>query len=351
MKNTEKPIVLHVLKSSIYSGAENVVFTIIKSLQDEYHFIYVATDGEIRKQLEQEQISKELLPDFNRKALKKVIRKYQPDIVHAHDFSATVLCASISGPFRLISHLHYDPPWSRCWNIKTIAYALYSRKVDRILTVSKKLYEVMAFSDLLDNKTTAIGNPIDKTKIVELASQEIGLKTYDILFVGRFVEQKAPERFIHVVDILFKRGLKLQCVMLGDGNLRSNCENLIKTYGLGESVEILGFKENPYVYMKKSRVLCMTSLWEGYGLVAAEANILEVPVVSTRTGGVTELFGADAFELCDTDREIADKLELLLTNEVEYQIWKQRAIDRTGKFCSIDDYRNQISLLYEKERK
>ena len=56
MANDRKLRVLHVLKSSIYSGAENVAITIIKQLNNRFEFIYVATDGPIREKLEEEKI-------------------------------------------------------------------------------------------------------------------------------------------------------------------------------------------------------------------------------------------------------------------------------------------------------
>ena len=52
----EKLKIAHVLKSSIYSGAENVVLTIMKGLREEFEFLYIATEGPIREKLEEEQI-------------------------------------------------------------------------------------------------------------------------------------------------------------------------------------------------------------------------------------------------------------------------------------------------------
>ena len=54
MKNervASKKKIVHILKSSIYSGAENVVLTIMRELRTEFDFIYIATEGTIRKQL------------------------------------------------------------------------------------------------------------------------------------------------------------------------------------------------------------------------------------------------------------------------------------------------------------
>ena len=50
----EKLKIAHVLKSSIYSGAENVVLTIMKGLREEFEFLYIATEGPIREKLKEE---------------------------------------------------------------------------------------------------------------------------------------------------------------------------------------------------------------------------------------------------------------------------------------------------------
>ena len=106
--------IMHVLKSSVYSGAENVVITIIQKLIAEFDFLYVSsrriyTSNTRRKKNTICFIRINLI----KKNLKRVIKEYKPDIIHAHDFSASVLCAMCVGKIRLISQLHYDPPWVR----------------------------------------------------------------------------------------------------------------------------------------------------------------------------------------------------------------------------------------------
>ena len=93
MDRINKKKIVHVLKSSIYSGAENVVLTIINNIQDEFNFVYIATEGPIREKLEQEHVPFRLLSEFKYENLKKVLEEEKPDIIHAHDFSATVMCA------------------------------------------------------------------------------------------------------------------------------------------------------------------------------------------------------------------------------------------------------------------
>lgn len=347
MEKKKKPKVMHVLKSSIYSGAENVVITIMKNLKDDYEFLYLATDGTIREKLEQEQIPYLLLERFSRGNLKRAIQEWKPDIVHAHDFSATVLCAMVPGRFRLISHLHYDPPWARAWNMKTFCYRMAGCRIYKILTVSKKSYQNLIFANNLEKKCMVIGNPVD-IKLIRGRGEEPGsYRNYDLIFAGRFVEQKNPKRYLEIVKELRDNGVSAASAMLGSGELEEDCRKMIREYQLENQVDMLGFVSNPYPYIKRARLLCMTSEWEGYGLVLLEANILGVPVLSSRTAGAEDVLGEDAPELCRNTKEFVEKIQRLMEDEEEYKKWKQQSERRVTKIMTIDDYMRSIDAIYQ----
>lgn len=338
--------VLHVLKSSTYSGAENVVITIIRNLPGNYESAYAASDGEIRFVLEKEKIKNYLFDNFTLSNLIKVVKDFDPDIIHAHDFSATVACANLRGRFRIISHLHYDPPWVKTWNLRTMVYVLSTRRISKVLSVSAKSFENMVFSKLIQKKYENVRNPVDTERVLALGNLDEQIGTYDLLFVGRLVEQKNPQRFINIVNLLAQKGQYLKCAMLGVGDLTEECEQLIAHYGLQKQIKLLGFKENPYIYMKSAKLLCVTSKWEGYGLVVVEANILGTPVLSSYTSGVVEVLGETAIELCGSDQEFIDKIQLLLSNYSEYKEWKNMTLKRVKQLTKLDEYMRKIDQVY-----
>lgn len=349
MENMKKPKIMHVLKSSIYSGAENVVITIMKNLGHEYDFLYVATEGSIREKLEKECVPFALVGVFNHNSLQRMIHEWQPDVVHAHDFSATVLCASVYGQFYLISQLHYDPPWVKHWNVKTILYLFCKRKIGTVLTVSEKIFQSMVFAKRFEDRRIIMGNPIDVKTIRQMAAQPFPEKEArcDLIFVGRFVEQKDPQRFVELIATLKQCGWStIQSWMLGDGELRTECETMIENLGLQDNISIKGFQKNPYVYMKRAKVLCITSRWEGFGLVALEANLLGIPVLSTRNAGCSEIFGDEAEELCDTDNQFIQKLKNFYQTSEVYQAWQKRALERGNQYDNVDNYMVKLSCIY-----
>ena len=114
--------ILHVLSSNIFSGAENVVCTIIKNGKNEYEAAYCSPNGKIREKLEKEEIEYYPLKKMNLSEVKNVIKKYQPNIIHAHDYTASVLVAMSGFDGKIISHLHNNCPFAKKWNLRTIIY-------------------------------------------------------------------------------------------------------------------------------------------------------------------------------------------------------------------------------------
>lgn len=349
---SKKIRVLHVLKSSSYSGAENVAITIIKHLNENYEAAYLATKGTVEDVLRKEGICYFLLDKFSMKNISNIIKEYQPDIVHAHDFTATVLCSMILQKFRLISHLHYDPPWVTTWNIRTLVYQCCAKRISKVLTVSTNMFQNMVFSESYKKKIIVVKNPLDVVRIRQKANEQRynNLLNIDIVFVGRFVEQKNPQRFIRLVEALKKEGFdKLCCLMLGDGNLLEECQRMVEYNGLEANVQLLGFQSNPYAYISKSSLLCLTSRWEGFGLVIAEANILGVPVLSTRTSGACEILGDKAWEICESDEEFVHKAKLILTDHSIYKIKSKEAMERAEQFSDMEAYMSYIISIYKEE--
>lgn len=344
--------VLHVLKSSVYSGAENVVITIIKTLESNYDMAYLSTQGSIHQVLEDNNIESFLLGHYNYKNILTIVKEYQPDIIHAHDFTASVICALIPGTFQLISHLHYDPPWVNSWNIKSFTYYLCCPRIDKIFTVSSHMVDKMVFLKRFANKTVVVGNPIDKNKIINYSNlnNKVDSLKCDVLFVGRIVEQKNPQLFIDIIYSLKLRGMKnIQAYMIGDGDLMKTCQTLLKTRGLEENIKLLGFQRNPYIYMKQAGLVCVTSRWEGFGLVIAEANVLGTPVLSTRTSGGCHILGNDSWDFCDDEKEFTQKAWELLNDKHTYEARKIAALNRAKQFTDIEKYALMLSSKYSEE--
>ena len=96
--------------------------------------------------------------------------------------------------------------------------------------------------------------------------------------------------------------------LLGDGENRKKLENYIEENDLSANIKILGFRDNPYPYIKNSVATVLTSLSEGFSLALAESAILDTPIISTNVGIAEELINKyNCGTLIDYDeRELAN---------------------------------------------
>jgi len=101
-----------------------------------------------------------------------------------------------------------------------------------------------------------------------------------VLGVGRLVAQKDFPTLIRAFALVHKER-PTRLVILGEGEERSKLEALARELGLEQDIDLPGFVENPYKYMKRAAVFVLSSRWEGFGNVLVEAMALGTPVVST----------------------------------------------------------------------
>ena len=75
--------------------------------------------------------------------------------------------------------------------------------------------------------------------------------------------------------------LKYILIILGDGEEKSDLEEIIKKNNLKNKVFLPGYKSNVYQYMKKSDIFILSSLWEEVGFVMVEAAINNLYVIAS----------------------------------------------------------------------
>jgi glycosyltransferase involved in cell wall biosynthesis len=101
-----------------------------------------------------------------------------------------------------------------------------------------------------------------------------------VIAVGRLVKQKDFPTLLQA----FRRvrdERPAQLLILGEGPDRSDLEALVAHLKLEQDVELPGFVDNPYAFMARAQLFVLSSAWEGFGNVLAEAMACGCPVVST----------------------------------------------------------------------
>ncbi len=117
------------------------------------------------------------------------------------------------------------------------------------------------------------------------------IDTSQLVCVGRLCEQKGQLLLVKAVKILRDQGINFNLILVGDGEMRSPIEELIREYNLEKQITITGWADSQQVqqYILESRGLILPSFAEGLPVVIMESLALARPVISTYVAGIPEL--------------------------------------------------------------
>ncbi|VVC83688.1 glycosyltransferase family 4 protein [Sideroxydans sp. CL21] len=112
-----------------------------------------------------------------------------------------------------------------------------------------------------------------------------------LVCVGRLSKEKAQLLLVEAAYQLMQKGIEFELVLAGDGEMRSEIEDLIAQYGLTKQIRITGWLSSNQVREEilAARSLVLPSFTEGLPVVIMEAFALRRPVLATYVGGIPEL--------------------------------------------------------------
>lgn len=110
-----------------------------------------------------------------------------------------------------------------------------------------------------------------------------------LLHVGGFTFEKNHAGLIKIVSEVIRKHTNAVLWLVGDGPLRTETENLVKSMHLTERVKFWGYQSNPQEFFRQASVFLLPSVIEGLPAVILESFYHKVPVVAYRVGGIGEL--------------------------------------------------------------
>mgnify|MGYP003977839913 CR=1 FL=1 len=165
--------------------------------------------------------------------------------------------------------------------IKSKIYKFFINRADGIIVNSnifknqvKKKYNV---------KSTCILNPFDFKKIKTLSFNKVGKvfskKSLKIITVGRMTKQKDQITLLKAVNLI-KNIINFNLVIIGKGSEFASLKKYIEIKKLKNRVKLLGYKKNPFPYIKQADVFILPSRYEGSPNVLVEAMYLGKSIIS-----------------------------------------------------------------------
>ena len=341
--------ILHLLQSNRFSGAENVVCQIIGMMQNEpdMEMVYCSRDGQISEALKERDISFAPLKELSVKEVKRVIKEQKPDIIHAHDMRAGFVAARACGRMPLISHIHNNNFDSRGLSLKSIAYYFAARKAKHIFWVSQSSFDGYAFHKSLKDKSAVLYNIIDINALYEKMKLDDNSYNYDVVYVGRLTPQKNPQRLMKVFRLMKEKKPDIKIAVVGTGDLEAETKALAKEYDLLNNVSFRGFMPNPLKLLYDSKVMIMTSRFEGTPMCALEAMALGVPIVSTPVDGLKDLVrnGKNGY-LSDNSEELADKIVEIIKDSSLHDRYSDYIKAQAIEINNVERYKKTIIDVY-----
>ncbi len=236
---------------------------------------------------------------------------------------------------------HYSHPASRPIKylkgdvILKLIHFFITPHADKIIAVSNGSLEWLRnFSHHKLPQGTFIYNPVFDNSIYALATEQVNfpIEIKDkivLLTVGRLSEQKDHLTLIKAFGFFKQTHDNAILFILGTGPLQLMLENYIKENDLSDYVFLMGFQANPYKWVANCDVFILSSIYEGFGNVIAEAIALGKTVVSTDCpSGPAEILQDGALGyLCPLNDPVAmsASIEKALQKPFDVNILKQSA--------------------------
>ena len=164
-----------------------------------------------------------------------------------------------------------------------------------------------------------IYNMLDESLITKKSLEriEIQKKKITLVSVGSLSKQKRFDRLIAALKILIQRGYDMELWLLGEGELKADLERFSESLLLSDYVKFLGYRENPYKYIRYADIFVCSSDFEGFPLVVGEAMILGVPIVTTDCTGPKEIldYGRTGLVVSKSEEALADGVIKILVSD------------------------------------
>jgi glycosyltransferase involved in cell wall biosynthesis len=227
--------------------------------------------------------------------LSKIVRRWKPQILHAHDPHAVSMAAlglSFGAPDprpKLIASRRVD------FHLQSHAFSQWKyRQVDGFIAASHAIRDVLVQDGIPSGRIEVVHDGIDVEKIQHRPPIDLHAEYWlphgvpVIVNVGALVGHKGQRFLIEAMPQVLREVPDAHLIIFGEGELRAALERQVKQLSIARRVLLPGFREDVLSLMKTADLLVMSSVTEGLGSAVLDAMAMGLPVVGTRAGGIPE---------------------------------------------------------------
>ena len=286
--------------------------------------------------------------------LLKLLKKDQPDYLIAHLLVSLplVIIALIQGKTKLVIRISGLP---RLNIFRKIYWKFFGKKVYKVTCPTIATLEKLKLLNIFDHKKLhLLHDPVISPKTIVFKKNDPIDSKYNnkkiIIAIGRLTKQKNFSLLLHCFALIKKRHPNYHLLILGSGEEENKLKQIIHNLEISNSVDLLGYKENPYKYLNKAECFILTSLWEDPGFVLLEAAYLNIPIIASNCpNGPEEILqnglGGFLFEN-NNQNELVDAFERFYQSpKTDLKIKKIKVKKYSKKFTKFDHYNNFKKII------
>lgn len=237
------------------------------------------------------------------KAVRNLIKRYNPDIVYAHSSKAGAIArvADIGLKNRCVYNPHGWAFNMRCSAKKKAMYTAIEKMAapfcDKIICISDAEKQSALNKKICrEDKLHVIFNGVDIEAYengehgkIKKADLNIPEDAFVVGMVGRMSPQKAPDVFVKMAKQVKDEVSNAHFIIVGNGNQEDEIRKYAEDNGFSDNLHITGWVDNPMSYVELFDVACLLSRWEGFGLALPEYMMASKPIVASRVDAIPNI--------------------------------------------------------------
>lgn len=291
----------------------------------------------------------------SRKWLDK-IRDQHPSLVHAHFFNDGIDAVKLSDRLGIpvVTTVHgHDITKHENAVLQNPTNQRFFTQVDRIIAVSKFIAEQALAKGCPERKMIQHYIGIDLNKFTQDKHET---SHPSLLFVGRLVEKKGCIYLLQAMEQLKKRYPELHLTVIGEGELKLSLQQEaisrqlnVNFIGTATASEVREHLARCWLFVAPS-ITAANGDAEGLGMVFLEAQALQTPVVSFRSGGLVEAVEEEATALLSEEKDVkglADNIAILLENPTLRHDMGVEGRKRVEQYFDIRKQCAKLELIYD----
>jgi glycosyltransferase involved in cell wall biosynthesis len=197
-----------------------------------------------------------------------------------------------------------------------------------------------------------IPNGVDTTRFTPITGEPtIYGQAQTVTCISRLCYQKGIDILLQAWNIVHRQAPQARLILVGDGPLRPQFEQMAQALGITDSVEFAGMQNDVPAQLRRSGMCALSSRWEGMPNAILEAMAYGLPCIATRVSGSEDIIqhGLNGLLVEPEDYQgMAQALLTLLCDPLLAHEYGRAAREAIEKHYSLESIIDRYIVLYQR---